>query len=160
MAPRRPSPTLVACSDTEVPPLPPHLPCLGQYPPLPMPRARLTQTQPLVAVETCVYLEHIPVGSPEPRFSPQSLSLCFDGSKNFCLLNPRGPVSGSKKGKDDEIGLLWLGLCVGETVVNLSRQHSGLYQYSVCEGPAPMLRARLNVHPSAPKKHPGLGIFF
>ena len=62
--------------------------------------------------------------------------------------------------KDDEIGLLWLRLPVGETVVNLSRQLSSLYQYSVCEGPAPMLRARLNVHPSAPKKHPGLGIFF
>ena len=45
-------------------------------------------------------------------------------------------------------------------VVNLSRQHSGLYQYSVCEGPAPVLRARLTVHPAAPPKHPGLGIFF
>ena len=118
------------------------------------------QTQPLDAKETCIHLEHIPVELPPTLVFSPVLTLCFDGSKNFCLLNPRGPVSGSKKGEDDEIVLLWLGLRVGETVVNLSRQHSGLYQYSVCEGPAPMLRARLNVHPSAPKKHPGLGIFF
>ena len=118
------------------------------------------QTQPLDAEETCIHLEHIPVGPPQPWFSPPWLSFCFDGSNNFCLLNPRGPVSGSKKGEDDEIVLLWLGLRVGETVVNLSRQHSGLYQYSVCEGPAPMLRARLDVHPAAPPKHPGLRIFF
>ena len=44
--------------------------------------------------------------------------------------------------------------------MNLSRQHSGLYQYSVCEGPAPMLRARLTVYPAAPPKHPGLGFSF
>ena len=110
----------------------------------------LMQTQPLGTMETCIRLEHIPVGSPQPRFSPQWLSFCFDGSNNFYLLNPRGPVSGSKKGEDDEIVLLWLGLRVGETVVNLSRQHSGLYQYSICEGPAPVLRARLTVHPAAP----------
>ena len=77
-----------------------------------------------------------------------------------CLLQPWGPVSVSKKGEDDEIGLLWLGLRVGETVVNMSRQHSGLYQYSVCEGPAPVLRARLTVYPAAPPKHPGLGFSF
>ena len=87
------------------------------------------------------------------------MSFCFDGSKNFCLLKPRGPVSGSKKGEDDEIVLLWLGLRVGETVVNLSRQHSGLYQYSICEGPAPVLRARLNVHPAASRKTSGIGDF-
>ena len=118
------------------------------------------QTQPLDAEETCIHLEHIPAELPPPWFSPQWLSFCLDGSNNFCLLNPRGPVSGSKKGEDDEIVLLWLGLRVGETVVNLSRQHSGLYQYSVCEGPAPVLRARLTVYPAAPPKHPGLGFSF
>ena len=117
------------------------------------------QTQPLDAKETCIHLEHIPAELPPPWFSPQWLSFCFDGSNNFCLLNPRGPVSGSKKGEDDEIVLLWLGLRVGETVVNLSRQHSGLYQYSVCEGPAPVLRARLTVHPAAPRKTSGIGDF-
>ena len=111
------------------------------------------QTQPLDAEETCIHLEHIPAElPPNPGF-------CFDGSNNFCLLNPRGPISGSKKGEDDEIVLLWLGLRVGETVVNLSRQHSGLYQYSICEGPAPVLRARLTVHPSAPRKTSGIGDF-
>ena len=43
--------------------------------------------------------------------------------------------------------------------MNLSRQHSGLYQYSVCEGPAPMLRARLTIHPAAPRKTSGIGDF-
>ena len=44
-------------------------------------------------------------------------------------------------------------------VVNLSRQHSGLYQYSIYEGPAPVLRARLTVHPAAPRKTSGIGDF-
>ena len=43
--------------------------------------------------------------------------------------------------------------------MNLSRQHSGLYQYSVCEGPAPVLRARLTIHRAAPRKTSGIGDF-
>ena len=52
-----------------------------------------------------------------------------------------------------------VGLPVVQTVVNLSRQHSGLYQYSVCEGPAPVLRARLTIHRAAPRKTSGIGDF-
>ena len=113
-----PPSTLVASGDTEVPPPPPWA--------APSPPHAHSATVARVgpawgAAETCIRLEHIPVGPPTPRFSHQSWSLCFHGCKNFCLFNPRGQVFGSKKGENNDIGLLWLNLCVGEKVVNLSQ---------------------------------------
>lgn len=111
------------------------------------------------AAETCNGLDPIP-GGPPHLVSPQSLSLCFDGSKNFSLLTPRGPTPGSERDEEDETGLSWLGLRGPDTAVSFSRQRSGWCQHSVSEGPAPAPRAGPTLDLQAPPKIPGFGDFF